>query len=48
MTSKTDVFAFGVVIAELITGLRALIRDNRETGKMKTLVSVVSHHISVT
>ncbi|KAF8408285.1 hypothetical protein HHK36_007434 [Tetracentron sinense] len=41
MTSKTDVFAFGVVLAELITGQRALIRDNREPNKMKSLTSVV-------
>ncbi|KAF3437490.1 hypothetical protein FNV43_RR20243 [Rhamnella rubrinervis] len=41
MTSKTDVFAFGVVMAELITGLRAVIRDNREPHKMKTLISVI-------
>ncbi|KAG9449785.1 hypothetical protein H6P81_009750 [Aristolochia fimbriata] len=42
MTSKTDVFAFGVVLGELITGLRALIRDNREPNKMKSLISVIS------
>lgn len=47
MTSKTDVFAFGVVLAELITGLRAVIRDNREPNKMKSLISVVSHQISI-
>ncbi|XP_024929890.3 lysM domain receptor-like kinase 3 [Ziziphus jujuba] len=41
MTSKTDVFAFGVVLAELITGLRAVIRDNREPNKMKSLISVI-------
>lgn len=42
MTTKTDVFAFGVVLAELITGQRALIRDNREPNKMKSLITVVS------
>lgn len=36
-------FAFGVVVAELITGHRALIRDNRETNKLKSLISIVSH-----
>lgn len=45
MTSKTDVFAFGVVLAELITGHRALLRDNRESTKMKSLITVVSLHI---
>lgn len=41
-TSKTDVFAFGVVLAELITGQQALARDKQEPNKLKTLVSVVS------
>ncbi|XP_058088659.1 lysM domain receptor-like kinase 3 [Magnolia sinica] len=40
-TSKSDVFAFGVVLAELTTGQRALIRDNREPNKMKSLISLV-------
>jgi hypothetical protein len=49
VTSKTDVFAFGVVLAELITGQRALLRDNRESTKMKSLITVVSftHNYSI-
>ncbi|KAM0979495.1 hypothetical protein ACFX13_015625 [Malus domestica] len=41
MTSKTDVYAFGVVVAELITGQRAIFCDNREPKRMKSLISVI-------
>ncbi|XP_024174100.1 lysM domain receptor-like kinase 3 [Rosa chinensis] len=41
MTAKGDVYAFGVVIGELITGQRAIVRDNREPKRMKSLVSVL-------
>ncbi|KAL0385504.1 UNVERIFIED_CONTAM: LysM domain receptor-like kinase [Sesamum radiatum] len=43
VTSKTDVFAFGVVLAELITGQRALVRDNQEPSKMRSLITVVNN-----
>ena len=46
MTTKSDVYAFGVVLAELITGLRALIRDNKEINKMKSLIAIVRAHES--
>lgn len=42
MTVKTDVFSFGVVLSELITGKRALFRDSQEANKMKSLITVVS------
>ncbi|XP_004300916.1 PREDICTED: lysM domain receptor-like kinase 3-like [Fragaria vesca subsp. vesca] len=41
MTSKSDVYAFGVVLGELITGQRAIIRDNREPKRMRSLVSIL-------
>ncbi|CAI9785144.1 unnamed protein product [Fraxinus pennsylvanica] len=42
VTTKADVFAFGVVLAELITGQRALIHINQEPTKMKSLITVVN------
>ncbi|KAM0900929.1 hypothetical protein ACQ4PT_020316 [Festuca glaucescens] len=41
MTTKSDVYAFGVVLAELITGLRALVRDNKEANKTKSLITIM-------
>lgn len=41
MNAKTDVFAFGVVLAELITGKRALFRDSKDANRMRSLISIV-------
>uniref|UniRef100_A0ACD5YC85 Uncharacterized protein n=1 Tax=Avena sativa TaxID=4498 RepID=A0ACD5YC85_AVESA len=41
MTTKSDVYAFGVVLAEIITGLRALVRDNKEANKTKSLITIM-------
>ncbi|KAK3439899.1 hypothetical protein EUGRSUZ_B00237 [Eucalyptus grandis] len=42
MTSKGDVYAFGVVLAEIVTGQRALARDDRDPSKFRTLVPTIA------
>ncbi|CAN0929438.1 LysM domain receptor-like kinase 3 [Linum grandiflorum] len=42
VTSKTDVFGFGVVLAELITGKRALVRDHNEPSRLKSLITTLA------
>ncbi|KAL3748163.1 hypothetical protein ACJRO7_009402 [Eucalyptus globulus] len=44
MTSKGDVYAFGVVLAEIVTGQRALARDDRDPSKFRTLVPTAKNH----
>ncbi|KAF7809328.1 lysM domain receptor-like kinase 3 [Senna tora] len=42
VNAKTDVFAFGVVLSELITGKRALFRESPGAPKMRSLISVIN------
>ncbi|CAI0547451.1 unnamed protein product [Linum tenue] len=42
ITTKTDVFAFGVVLAELITGRNAVVHDHLQPSGMKSLAMTVS------
>lgn len=41
MTTKSDVFAFGVVLSELVTGQRALTPDGKDSSKMRSLATIV-------
>ncbi|KAL3748155.1 hypothetical protein ACJRO7_009394 [Eucalyptus globulus] len=41
MTSKGDVYDFGVVLAEIVTGQCALARDDRDPNNFRTLVSTM-------
>ncbi|KAE8719613.1 Detected protein of unknown function [Hibiscus syriacus] len=43
MTLKSDVFAFGLVLTKLITCQRALVRDNKEPNKMRSLKTVINN-----
>ncbi|KAG6522160.1 lysM domain receptor-like kinase 3 [Zingiber officinale] len=41
MTTKSDVFAFGVVLSELVTGQRALTPDRKDPSKMRSLATIM-------
>ncbi|KAK3439898.1 hypothetical protein EUGRSUZ_B00236 [Eucalyptus grandis] len=41
LTSKGDVYDFGVVLAEIVTGQCALARDDRDPNNFRTLVSTM-------